>query len=386
MKWESLLHELFEGLIKINTTNPKGNEKAAALYLKNVFDQYGIPCRVQEISEDRANFLAEFDTGKPGKTLMFNGHLDVVPAVGEWSVSPFSVTEKDGRLYGRGSCDMKGAIAAFCTAVISLIEEGKLTRGKVQILCVADEECDNLGTRYYFEQVSAEQKPDYAIIGEPTELLLAVAHRGVSRDYIRIRGNAGHAAIRPTERTAIELAAEAIRGLTHLNSEMLNREHEILPPPSIAITRLSAYEKDNVIPGEVEILTDFRILPDMEHEHVVDLLTEVMRRENISNYELKKHFYLPGGQLDPRDELAELMLPIIAEVTGKADGPQAFGAFCEQCFFLNHGIRAVICGPGSLKEAHTVDEFVEKDQLFKAVEIYRKVSETICGEQEGKDE
>lgn len=377
---EDLLFEIFKGLIEIDTSNPDGNEKEAALYLKTVFDRYGISCSVQEISEDRANFFAEYETGVPGETLMFNGHLDVVPASEPWSTSPFSVTEKDNRLYARGSCDMKGGIAAFCSAVISLILERKLTRGKVQILCVADEECANLGTRYYFEHLESEKRPDYVIIGEPTELRLAVAHRGVSRDYIRIQGNARHAALRNEEKTSIEQAGDAIRALEKLNVELLKMNHKILPPPSVAITKLNAYEKDNIIPGTVEMLTDFRILPGMKHECVVELLKEALENEDVNRYELEEHFFMPGGQLDPEDGLVKMMLPIVSEVTGKDDGPQAFGASCEQCFFEENEIKAVICGPGSLNEAHTVDEFVEKSDLLKAVEIYRKTVEKICGD------
>lgn len=377
---EALLFEIFKGLIEIDTSNPDGNEKEAALYLKTVFDRYGINCLVQEISETRANFFAEFDTGRPGDTLMFNGHLDVVPALEPWSMDPFSVTKKDGRLYARGSCDMKGGIAAFCVAVISLILERRLTRGKVQVLCVADEECANLGTRYYFEHLEEGEKPDYVIIGEPTELSLAVAHRGVSRDYIRIHGNARHAALRNERKTAIEQAADGIRALEKLNTALLNMKHNVLPPPSVAITKLNAYEKDNIIPGTVEMLTDFRILPGMKHEYVVERLKEALESEDVCDFTLDKYFFMAGGQLDPDDEWVKELLPMVAEVTGKDEGAQAFGASCEQCFFEENGIKAVICGPGSLNEAHTVDEFVEKSDLLKAVELYRKIAEAICGE------
>ena len=136
--------DLLKHLISINTVNPPGQELAAAEYLRLFLEPYGFKCHVQEVEEGRANLVAEY--GEEGTELIFNGHLDVVPVTDNWATDPFTMVEKNEKIYARGSADMKGGVAAMCVAAITAAEQGLVRKGRLKLVFVADEECSNLGT------------------------------------------------------------------------------------------------------------------------------------------------------------------------------------------------------------------------------------------------
>lgn len=368
--------ELLKKMITVNTVNPPGNERALAVLLFELLEKNGFTCQLQELGNGRANLIAEFSAG-PGLELMLNGHLDVVPAPGPWSHDPFDPVTREGRIYGRGACDMKGGIAAMCTAAIRTVHRGGPKSGRLKLLFVADEECSNLGIRRY---LSDDPGGDYAIIGEPTDMEIAAAHRGVSRDYIDIFGPARHAALPQGEGvSAIEKSAEAIEAIQKLNQKLEEYKHPLLPSPGIAITMLKGYEKDNVVPGQVRMLTDFRILPGMSQAEAEAFLKQGLCQAGIEETQITSHFFMPGGELPLSDPFLKQMLEIRERISGRKHKAQAFDASCEQCFLTEAGIKTVICGPGSLLQAHTVDEYLEIGQLETAVEFYEAAIAAILG-------
>lgn len=364
--------EILKKLISLPTVNPPGNEKWAADYLAELLEPCGFRCTVQDLGENRANLIAEAGN-EEGPELMLNGHLDVVPVSDGWTSNPFEATLREGRLYGRGSADMKGGVAAMCSAAMQYVREnGAPTRGKLKLLFVADEESSNLGVHSYLQ----EHRPGtWAVIGEPTDLKIAIAHRGVSRDYIDLHGMARHAALPETEESAVTKTARAIHAIERINRKLIAYRHEVLPPPSIAITMINGYEKDNVAPETVRLLLDFRILPGMRHEDVQEILRAGLEQEGIGGYTMAPHFYMPGGETASSDPFVKLCLEAKREVCG-SDGeerPCAFDASCEQCFLVEQGVKTIICGPGSLSEAHTANEFTDVQQVEKAQEIYQSI-------------
>ena len=358
---------LLNQLVSFDTTSPPGNERPAAVYLADILKPYGFTCEIQELGDNRANLIAVMGEGPE---LMLNGHLDVVPAQGQWSADPFKVVNRNGRLYGRGTADMKGGIAAMCEAAIRTAKNGGPRRGRLKLLFVADEECSNLGTRKYLETHPAS---DYAIIGEPTGLEIAIAHRGVSRDYIDLHAPARHAALPPFGWDSIKKAGIAIRAVDSMNGELKAMNHEVLPPPGISITMIQGYEKDNVVPGTVRLLCDFRILPGMSQSQAEKILMAGLEKAGLKDCSISPHFYMPGGELPSDRPFVELCLKERNRILGLAGKPQAFDASCEQCFFVEHGTQALICGPGNLSKAHTVDEYTKEEEIRKAVELYEGI-------------
>ena len=369
--------EILKGLVGIDTTNPPGREREAALWLEGLLEGHGFLCEVQDLGDGRANLVAVAEGRAQGPELLLNGHLDVVPAMGQWSAPPFKAVVRDGKVYDRGSCDMKGGVAAMCQAAIRVMEKGGPGKGRLKLVFVADEECSNLGLRAYLREM---EEGDFAIIGEPTGMEVAVAHRGVSRDYIDIYGEAHHAALPDTKQnSSILKTAQAIVAIQTMNQELEGWRHEILPPPGIAVTRLEAYEKDNVVPGKVRMLTDFRLLPGMEKEEVSRFLRQGFSRAGLDKVQITSHFYMPGGEIPVSDSYVARMLKVRGEISGSLHRPQAFDASCEQCFLANAGIKTIICGPGNLAQAHTVDEYVEISQLETAVMFYERAIREILG-------
>lgn len=366
---EALTLDILKGLMKCDTVNPPGNEKNGALYLKKVLEEQGIPCEIQELGNNRANFIACFGNGD--KILEFSGHLDVVPCIGDWKYAPLNYTEEGTYIYGRGGCDMKGGIAAMCGAAISLLENRESLNGTVRLTFVADEEQANLGMHHFLD---THQAADYTILGEPTDLHIAIAHRGVARYYIDLIGHASHAALRSTEETSVHKAAKAILAISELNEKLLKVTHAVLPSPSIVVTMVKGYEKDNVVPGSTRLLVDFRILPGMQEADARKLVTDALEEAGIEGYRLEEHFFMPGGEVSPEDGFVQTCLETAEKLHNCKEKPQAFGASCEQCFLVEKGSSTVICGPGSLDQAHTVDEFVEKAQVLKAAELYRQIA------------
>lgn len=361
-------------LMEQDTVNPPGNERRAALMLTDIFDAQGIPCHVQELGGNRANFVAEI--GESGPILEFSGHLDVVPCAGEWQHEPLRATEEGDLIYGRGACDMKGGVAAMCAAAISLHREGAPLRGRLRLCFVADEEHANLGMRAF---LSSHESATWTLLGEPTDLHVAVAHRGVARFYVDLHGHACHAALRMDRPSAVTNAARAIFAIGEMNERLLGAAHPVLPPPSIVVTQLQGYEKDNVVPGAVRLLTDFRILPGTTQLQARERLERALRDADISDYSIETRFYMPGGEIDTAESFVAACCEEAARLSGHRESPRAFDASCEQCFLVEAGSKALILGPGSLDQAHTVDEFVKREQLLRATQLYKAIALRMIG-------
>ena len=366
---DALTLEIFEALMAQNTINPPGNEKRGALCLKEIFDREGIPCEVQDLGDNRANFIASF--GEGDKILEYSGHLDVVPCVGDWQHTAIGTTEEGDLIYGRGACDMKGGVAAMCSAAISMFRDKTPLNGQIRLTFVADEEDANLGMHAFLDSHKAAT---YTILGEPTDLHVAIAHRGVGRYYIDLLGHACHAALRSTEETAVAKAARAVMAIEDLNKQLESMTHDVLPSPSIVVTMVQGYEKDNVVPGKVRLLVDFRVLPGMTEPQTRKLVQDALDAHGIVGFELTKHFFMPGGEVAQAHPFVSACVEQAETLNERKEAPQAFGASCEQCFLVEAGSATVIIGPGSLDQAHTVDEFVEKAQLLRAAKLYREIA------------
>ncbi len=368
-KYEALVLDILQRLMAEDTVNPPGNEMRGAQCLKEIFEEEGIPCTIQDLGDNRANFIAEIGEGEA--LLEFSGHIDVVPCVGDWNFPPLHATIQENYVYGRGACDMKGGVAAMCAAAITLYREQMKMKGKLRLAFVADEEHKNLGMINYLKKYKPAR---YAVLGEPTDLHVAIAHRGVARFYVDLKGHASHSALRMTEKNAVTKAAEAILAIDQINQKMLQVKHCTLPSPSLVVTQVEGYEKDNVIPGRVRLLTDYRILPGVTEEDARRTICEELEKNGIRDYDMETRVYLPGGEVAPEEPFVGVCCEAAAKENDREEKPVAFGASCEQCFLVEAGTKTVVLGPGNLDQAHTVDEFVERSQLFRAVKIYRDIA------------
>ena len=249
--------DLLSRMIACNTTNPDGKEEALSQLLCDEMKKMGMKAQVQPIIPQRANVIGEIGEGE--KALLLNGHLDVVPAVGEWSSDPFVMTERDGKFFGRGTADMKGPIAAMMAAMKWHLENTERLPGRVKMAFDADEELGTIGIHKLLE----EDHDQYlgAVIGEPSMLEVCVTHKGLIRMRVNLHGKGAHASTPKAGVNSIEKAADAIIALRAANEELGQKEHPLLPRRTLTVTMIEGGEKENVIPSYCSFLLDIRPFP-----------------------------------------------------------------------------------------------------------------------------
>ncbi len=361
---------LMKDLVKFDTSNAPGNERPLAEYIADILRQEGFEIEVQVVAENRANMIASF--GQSDRNLILNGHLDVVPPGSGWNCAPFCVTEKEGRFYGRGTCDMKGGLAAMMAAAIKVKRENTLKNKNLVLAFVADEEINGTGTKYFARHFE-KGKQNIVVIGEPTQNQIHVAHRGVVRLVVGIYGKQCHSG-RPYEgMNALTLLGRFLVEVEGWNQRKQKLIQPILPPPTVAATIAAGGIKDNVIPGYGEVVLDFRTVPgdtakqlELETEAVLKRLFET---EDVS-WIIETYIDVAPGMTDPEADSVKIAQMAYERMGRPKPGIAYFSAGCDLSCFLSEGFDGILCGPGSLAQAHVVDEYIEGRQLEEAVDFY----------------
>ncbi|HML46933.1 MAG TPA: M20/M25/M40 family metallo-hydrolase [Clostridia bacterium] len=349
--------EILSSLIAFRTVN--GDEYPSAQWLAGLLRRLGMDVSVQVVGENRANVFAQAGTGEG---LLLCGHLDVVPAHGDWSTPPFELVKKDGAYFGRGCADMKGGIAAMVGAVHRFLSSGEGLNKRIALLFV----------RHFLQRRDPGIR--YAVIGEPTELQIAVAHRGVARFRIAVRGKSAHSSVAREGINALEGAMLLFEACRRENERLQCVRHPILPPPSLNVTVLHGGEQDNIIPGEASMILDYRIHPGVDYGgalRTVEAIVESVKRQNPEfGFSVFRHCFLSGGEIAPEDPFVKKCCEAARACLGGAFAPREFQATCEQSLYIDAGIQTVICGPGDIKQAHTVNESLPEKQLHDAERLY----------------
>lgn len=368
--------ELLRTLIACRTCYPPGNEAEAARHLAAVLEPLGFAIELQEVQSGRENLIARH-RGGPGPEIALCGHLDVVAAdAGQWRSDPFAMRREGARLYGRGVCDMKGAVSSMVAAARDFLASGRRVGGTLTLVFVVDEEVNALGSRHF---VASGGKPDAVIIGEPTGMNVHVAHRGVMRYHLDITGRSGHAARPELALNPIGAAAEVVRRIDRRNAELSGVRHPLLPPPSIAATMIAAGEQPNIIPGRCRLTVDRRTMPG-EGEAELAAEAEAIRRdlpEVFRGMVGEPEFFVAirASEQLPGSTLAEECRVILAGM-GIAARVAPFPVCCDQFVFIEVGVDCLLVGPGDIGNAHCVDEFVDIAALAQARDFYRAFLES----------
>lgn len=370
---EEYTSSLTSSLVRINSENPPGRETEIASYVSERLAELGLKAWVDRFDE-RANAIGVYEAGE-GHSLMLMTHLDTVPA-GErdlWRIPPFSGEIRDGRVYGRGSADAKGCLASMLGALKLLADEGWPIKGKLILAAVADEEAKNRGVRRLLAQkISAE----YAVVGEPTSLQVCSAHKGILLLRVRFIGKSAHSS-QPRKGINAAYAASDFALRVEKLGERLKVRHRLLGRPSIALTILRGGIKENIIPDSCELVLDRRTLPNEKLERIIKelrRLTERVAKARKVKAEVGIVRYLPAAETSTKSRIVVAAVKACSKILGERVRPRGFRATCDMCFLV-HGakIPSVILGPGSLLQAHTIDEWVSIDELVKAAKIYREI-------------
>lgn len=369
-KYLGLAVEFLKDLIAIPTVNPPGNEREAALYALRRMKEFGIEGEMQEVAEGRANVM--FCLGNGPDTVILTGHLDVVPPGAGWTGSPFLAREEEGRIYGRGSCDMKAGLAAMMVSAIMMRKDLK-PGVRIVLLFVADEEIDGTGTICFLEHCKPRAR-NAVIIGEPTENEINIAHRGVVRLRVLARGVSCHSGQPEEGVNAVQELSKVIVRLGGLHEQLQEIHHPLLPSPTLCVTRISGGTKDNVIPGECECVLDCRTIPGDSQEALMQKVNDcIAGTPGLSpgiSFDVVPFIEVMPGMAEPEGEEIVLAKRAYEAVMGSPAVLRDFPACCDMSRFLAGGYKAFLCGPGSIGQAHTANEYVEVSQIWKSILIY----------------
>ena len=322
----------------------------------------------------KANLIATFGRGSGG--LVLSGHTDTVPFdEGAWSSDPFTLSERDGKLHGLGTSDMKAFLALAIEAAEGL--DADRLEAPLIVLATADEETTMDGAR----ALVAMQRPKarYAIVGEPTDMRAARAHKGQIAEQLRVFGSSGHASDPRLGNSALDGMARVMPALIALREQLAARFSSALfavPQPTLNLGRIHGGDSSNRICAACELDLDLRLLPGMDVDWLRDELArtiELALRGTGLTYTLRS--LSPGTPAFELDAEAELVRAV-EQLTGEGATSVAFAT--EAPYLSELGAQTLVFGPGSIAEAHRPDEFVRADRLEPTVQMLRAMAHRLC--------
>ncbi|REJ82086.1 MAG: M20 family peptidase [Planctomycetota bacterium] len=360
-------------------SGPEYFETRMSEYLVEYFSDLGVEHQRIEVVPGRSNVVARLPGANGGPTVLLDAHQDTVPVDG-MTIPPFEPSVENGRLYGRGACDVKGGMASMLAAFARLAADGGAHAATVVMSCTCDEESTQLGIRDLVQLWQEPQPrvdwltsaPDMAIIAEPTELHVVVAHRGASRWKILTPGRACHSSDPTQGVNAIYRMAKVLECLERYASELGDRvkPHPLCGPATLSVGRIEGGVSVNVVPDACTIEVDRRCIPGEDGNAAIEAVGEYLREHLDFDFEMLPPWII-GETLSDDDNgpLADRLMSAIEEFAGdrrKIGVPYGTHASrtCEA------GVPSVVFGPGSIAQAHTKDEWIEVDQLQKAADIY----------------
>jgi len=369
--------ELAQALVGINTVSANSNLPLIDL-VREELARFGVECRLT-FNEDRtkANLFATLGEGKPAGVIL-SGHTDTVPWDGQdWTFDPLGGEVHDGKLYGRGSADMKGFIAAAVAHAESFLHSK--APFAIHLALSYEEEIGCFGVRELIADMrDAGIRPLACIVGEPTSMVPAIAHKGVYRYKCCVRGKEAHSSLTPQSVNAIEMAARVIGRLRDMADGFERDEPRYegfdVPFSTASVGRIHGGIADNVVPRDAEFRYEFRDLPTsdvaaMQREIIAyarSLEPGMKRVAPEAGFSFQTICEIPSFLGSAEDPVTRLALQLSGE---RRTTQVAFGT--EAGLFKQAGIPTVVCGPGSITQAHQPDEFVTLQQLARCEDFMR---------------
>jgi acetylornithine deacetylase/succinyl-diaminopimelate desuccinylase family protein len=378
-------------LVAIPSVNPMGGSDSGPYYYEDrlaehlaaILERVGLLVARQHVSAKRPNLLAQLP-GEPlpqdgGGLVLLDAHLDTVPVEG-MTVDPWMPQIRNGRLYGRGACDVKGGMAAMLHALTRLAEQGPRRHPTVVLSLTVNEEYGFTGARAVAGLWTGgghpllPRRPDCALVAEPTALQAVVAHKGVMRWRCHTVGRAAHAATPEAGENAIYRMGEVVRAIDHYQRKVIVTlgAHPLCGPGTVSVGTIRGGVSVNTVPDRCTIEIDRRLRPgetlDEARRHLIDHLGS-----HLGDPAWIRHdpTYMEGPPLTDEHNvrLADELTALVQEVAGptrRIAVPYATNG----AFFAQTGVPTVVFGPGSIEQAHTADEWIDLRQVEQAAEVY----------------
>lgn len=396
------LVELTREFIQVSTVNPPGEryEEMADLMARRLTES-GFTVENVRVPKDvlmryglelpRVNVIGVLRGVGSGRVLCYNGHYDVVPPGSGWSVDPFNGVVRDGRIYGRGAADMKGANAAMLIAVKALKEVGVKLGGDVVYVATPDEETGgHAGAEYVVREGLI--RSDACIVGEPTEVdKVAVAHKGALWLELTTLGKAAHASLPHKGVNAVEKMAKVIMAFEKLKAELTKKRTKAPMPdesraPTVMVGGLiRGGVKINVVPDRCTVTVDRRLIPeesvDQAKNEVLQLVEELMAGDPELKVEVKVLEAAMPAYTHEDETIVETVKNAVKTVLGREAVVTGLPGFTDMRFF-NEVAPTILYGPGSMSQAHVADEHILIEDLVAGAKVYALTAMNFLGYRE----
>ncbi|HDB4689084.1 TPA: ArgE/DapE family deacylase, partial [Staphylococcus aureus] len=390
--------QLLADIIELQTEN--NNEIEVCHYLKNLFDKYDINSKILKVNEQRANIVAEIGSGSP--ILALSGHMDVVDAGNQdnWTYPPFQLTEKDGKLYGRGTTDMKGGLMALVITLIELKEQNQLPQGTIRLLATAGEEKEQEGAKLLADKGYLDDV-DGLMIAEPTGSGIYYAHKGSMSCKVTATGKAVHSSVPFIGDNAIDTLLEFYNQFKEKYSELKKNDtkHELdVAPMFKSLIGKEISEEDandasgltavcsiinggkefNSVPDEASLEFNVRPVPEYDNDFVESFFQNIINDVNSNKLSLE----IPSNHRPVTSDKNSKLITTIKDVAssyieqGEIFVSALVGATDASSFLGDNkdNVDLAIFGPGNPLMAHQIDEYIEKDMYLKYIDIFKEAS------------
>jgi acetylornithine deacetylase len=379
--------EMLRRLVGFDTTSRNSNLELIE-FVRDYLRDRGIDSRLSSDDSGRkANLYATIGTARENSGLMLSGHTDVVPVDDQdWRSDPFSLTGRDGNLYGRGACDMKGFIATVL-ALVPTLQESALEH-PIHLAFTFDEEVGCIGARQLAEQLRGlKQRPACCVIGEPTNMRVVDGHKGRFAMRCHVHGVEGHSAYPQRACNAVEVAADMIAHLRQMARRLRDNGpfEPAFDPPHTTVHTGTVHGGTvlNIVPRHCSFEFEIRNLPAQDPLALVselqsfangELLPEMRQVAATAGIDFEQLSHVPGLLPDGDHDFIKAVL---AASGGNGTHKVSFGT--EAGLYQAAGIATVVCGPGDITQAHRPDEFVSLDQLARCETFLLRMAKEICG-------
>jgi acetylornithine deacetylase/succinyl-diaminopimelate desuccinylase family protein len=393
---ERKLIELLKNLIQIESHRevPEQEGKIAD-FISDWLRDSNIKVEVREVINGRSNVIGMIKGTGNGYSLMFNGHMDTVP-IYKWdsNFGPFSAELREGKIFGRGSSDMKGGLAAAMIAMETIQKSNiKLKGNLVLTAAIGEEGSCSIGTK---EIVRNGPRTDMAIVCEATNMNISIAQKGSCRIMIATHGKSAHTGTPEQGINAIMKMVDVIQTLKkELFAHLGDRTHSLLGSPRLTVAVIEGGKRHDVVPDCCQIQMSYRYLPGDTPEEMIKKISEILEDLKSKDPELRFEVnepirYLPWKyektvfkslpmEILEDHQIVQALKNSIKSVTG--DSPKVVGTpgWTDASILLNDGnINTVIYGPGGFEQAHSSGEYVEVEQVLHAAKIYLMTALNIC--------
>jgi len=371
--------EIAQALIRIPSVNPNYDsasraERDVAAWIQSWGREYGFETRTQPVLEGRSNVILRFRNGDDHPHVLLNGHTDTVGVAG-MTIPPFGGDIREGRLWGRGAADMKGPLACMLAAAWQLRQQPATWSGTLTVGCVVDEEHRFRGIRALMEEI---EKPDFAVVGEPTSLRVVRGCKGCLRFAIRADGRAAHSSQPEQGRSAIVAMARAILELDSFFHERLSRIR--LPDFGCSTGSIGLIEGGsgiNIVPAECAIQVDVRLLPGQDagqtHREIESCLRDRMKHAKDIEWGFDPPGLVDAGYEVPADSA---LVRQACAALGRCESQVVFYS-CDASKIAAKSVPCIILGPGDIAAAHTANESIAVDELSAGAEAYVRLAQML---------